>query len=59
MKKKRVHVKKTDNKDSQTILCLDLSPEERLKLMDRLWDEYWRISGKPEQGLRRVIRRVK
>jgi hypothetical protein len=59
MKKDRVYVRKTDKKTAQTRLCLDLSPEERLKLMDRLWDEYWRLSGKREQGLRRVIRRIK
>ena len=59
MKKRRVYVKKTNKKDAESKLRLDLSREERLDLMDKLWDDFWRINGKSEQGLRRVIRRIK
>ncbi len=59
MKKHRVYVKKTDKKGAESKLRLDLSREERLDLMDKLWDDFWRINGKNEQGLRRVIRRTK
>jgi hypothetical protein len=59
MKKRRVYVKKTDKKGAEAKLRLDLSGEERLALMDRLWDDFWRINGKSEQGLRRIIRRIK
>ena len=59
MKKRRVYVKKTNKKDAESKLRLDLSREERLDLMDKLWDDFWRINGKSEQGLRRVIKRIK
>lgn len=59
MKKNRVYVKKTNKKVEESKLRLDLSREERINLMDKLWDDFWRINGKSEQGLRRVIRRIK
>ena len=59
MKNPRVYIKKTDKKGAESKLRLDLTIRERLDLMDKLWEDFWRINGKREQRLRRVIRSVK